>query len=84
MFRHVDTDAAYLVAPKSRSRIAGYFYLGKYHNDRSNPYYTKLKAAIHVEYKLLKNVVSSAADTETGGIYINCQVEILLRHVLFF
>ena len=27
MILHIDSDAAYLVAPKSRSRIAGYFHL---------------------------------------------------------
>ena len=30
---HVDSDAAYLVAPKARSRIAGFYYFKK---DRSN------------------------------------------------
>ena len=29
MALHVDSDAAYLVLPKARSRIAGYFYLSK-------------------------------------------------------
>ena len=29
---HVDRDAAYLVAPKARSRIAGYFHLSDHPN----------------------------------------------------
>ena len=28
MVLHVDSDAAYLVAPRARSRVAGYFYMG--------------------------------------------------------
>ena len=81
MCLHVDIDILYLVAPKYRSMIAGYLYLGKYHNDRTNPN-TKLNAAIHVECKLLKNVVSSAVEAETCGIYTNCQVVIPLRYIL--
>ena len=32
MFLYVDSDAAYLVAPKARSRIAGYFYMSDHPN----------------------------------------------------
>ena len=28
---HIDTDAAYLVAPNSKSRVAGYYYLSQYY-----------------------------------------------------
>ena len=80
---HVDTYATYLVAPKCRSRIVGYFYLGKYHNDRPNCD-TKLDVVIHVEFKLLKNIVSWVAEAEKSGIYTNCQAAIPLRHMLKF
>ena len=41
-----------------------------------------MNASVHVEYILLKYVVSSSAEAETGGIYANCQTEIPLRHML--
>ena len=77
MCLHIATDASYLVAPKIRSRIASYLYVLKYHNDRTNPD-TKLNTVIHVEYKLLKHVVSSEEEAKTGGIYTNYQVGISL------
>ena len=83
MYLHIDTNAAYLTAPKSRRRIVAYFYLGRYYNDRTNSDKI-LNVAIHVECKLLQNIVSSATETETGGIYINYQVTIPLRHMLKF
>ena len=43
---HVDSDAAYLVAPKTKSRVAGYFYVG---DKTSN---SPLNAPIQVEYAL--------------------------------
>ena len=35
-----------------------------------------------VECKLLKHVVSSAAEVETGGLFHNCQTAIMIRHIL--
>ena len=76
MILHIDTDAAYLVAQNAKSRIAGYFYLG---NGTIN---TPLNAAIHVECCLLKHVVASAAEAETGGVFHNCQYGIHVRRML--
>ena len=45
MILHVDSDAAYLIAPNAKSRIAGYYYLGDLPNKKSN----KLNGAIQVE-----------------------------------
>ena len=80
MCLYIDTDAAYLVAPKSRSRVAGYFYLSdKSSSSIKNP---KLNAAIHVECCLLRHIVSSAAEAETAGIFTNCQTAIPIQHML--
>ena len=84
MCLHVDSDAAYLVAPGAKSRIAGYYYLSSRYtptNNTINPT-PPLNAPVHVECKLLKHVVSSSAEAETGGIYANCQTSIPLRHML--
>ena len=58
---YIDSDAAYLVAPKAKSRVAGYFYLSdKYVKNSEQPTPT-LNGTIHIECKLLNHVVSLAA-----------------------
>ena len=76
MILHVDSDAAYLVAPKARSRIAGYYYLSNL--DTPPP----LNGAIHVECKTLKHVVASAAEAEVAGIFLNAQQILPIRRIL--
>ena len=79
MILNIDSDAAYLVAPKARSRVAGYYHLS------SNPLISKhptLNGAILVECKTLRHVVSSAAEAETGGVFHNAQVAIPIRILL--
>ena len=69
----IDSNATYLVIPKAKSRVAGYFQL----NDDSKriPYLT-VNRAILVKYKALYHIVSSAAEAETAGIFHNAQVAI--------
>ena len=79
MILNIDSDAAYLVAKKSRSRVAGYYHLS------SDPKIKKdipLNGAIHTECKTLRHVVSSAAEAEVGGIFHNAQVAIPIRTLL--
>ena len=75
MILHVDSDAAYLVLPNARSRIAGYYYFSDigatYHN-----------APFLILCKTLKHVVTSAAEAETGGLFLNAQEIISLRYIL--
>ena len=75
MILSVDLDAAYLVLPKAKSRIAGFYYL----TDRDLSYYN---SPILVVCKTLKNVVASAAEAETGGLFLNGQEIVNLRHIL--
>ncbi len=60
MILSVDSDAAYLVLPKAKSRIAGFYYL----TDRDSSYYN---SPILVVCKTSKIIVVSAAKAETGG-----------------
>jgi hypothetical protein len=78
---HIDTDAAYLVAPGAKSRFAGHYYMGS-NTSPSAPQSTHHNAPIHVNCKLLKHVVSSAVEAETGGLFSNCQAAIPIRHML--
>ena len=74
MVLSIDSDAAYLVAPKARSRIAGYFYLSKGRTQSMTP---PLNGAVLVECKTLRHVVASAAE-----IFHNAQIAVLVRRML--
>ena len=79
MILKVDSDAAYLVLPKARSRIAGYFRLEnrtqQLRKDRPN-------GPILIECKTLRRVVTSAAEAETSGVFTNAQTSIPIRYIL--
>ena len=81
MVLHVDTDAAYLVAKKARSRIGGYFYLSNVYAPRTTPRPVN-NGPIHVECHLLRHVVSSSAEAETAGLFFNAQTAITIRRML--
>ena len=77
----VDSDAAYLVLPNARSRVAGHFYLEALPRAHK-AYQAKKNAPILTECYTLKNVVSSAAEAECGGVFHNCIVAIGIRNTL--
>ena len=79
MILKVDSDAAYLVLPKARSRIAGYFLLENRPLQLKN---TRPNGPILIECKTLRRVVTSAAEAETSGVFHNAQTSILIRHIL--
>jgi len=66
MILTIDSDAAYQVAPKSRSRAAGYHFFGNKDGKLFN-------GPIFILAKIIKNVMASAAEAETGGLYMNAQ-----------
>ena len=68
---HIESDAAYLVLPGVKSRIAGYFYL--HLSPHPNKSYPKgYNTPVHVKCLTIKDVVSSAAEAECGGLFYNC------------
>ena len=76
-----DTDAAYLVLPKDRSCIAGYYYFKNRMINYSKGTPTP-NGPILEECKTRKTVVSSSAEAETGGTFENATNVIPLRHIL--
>ncbi|CAB9526493.1 unknown protein [Seminavis robusta] len=68
MILHLHSDASYLSAPKAGSRAGRYFFLsnGSLDNAPSN-------GAVHVVAKIMKNVLSSAAEAEVGNAFNNAQ-----------
>ena len=75
MLYKIDSDAAYLVCPKARSRAGGYHYLGSADGNLFN-------GPIHVLAKIIKNVMSSAAEAEVAGLFMNAQHAVPLRLTL--
>ena len=62
----VDSDAAFLVAKRARSRAGGYHYLTTFDE-------TLFNGPIYVLAKIIKAVMGSAAEAECGGLYMNAQ-----------
>jgi len=75
----IDSDAAYLVLPKARSRMAGYFRLL---DDISKPTRSLYNGAILIECRTLRHVVSSAAEAETNAVFQNAKTAIPIRNLL--
>ena len=76
---YINSDDAYLVAPKARSRVAGFYY---FKNNPSNQPFAKPNHPVLVECHCLRHVVASAAEAETAGLFHNAQQAILIRRIL--
>lgn len=77
MVLNIDSDAAYLVAPKARSRIAGFYQLNSSDISNHHP-----NGPILIECKTLRNVVCSSAECETAGTFHNAQIGIPIQYML--
>ena len=77
MILYIESDATYLVLPKAHSRVASIFYLSN--NTAGRP---PINGAIQVVCKTLQNVVSSASEEETGGIFVGGQQAVPIITVL--
>ena len=64
MILNVDSDAAYLVLPNTKSRVVGYYYLSSDPINVTPP----INAPILVVCKTLRHVASPAAEAETAGV----------------
>ena len=79
MVLYVDSDAAFLVAPGAKSRVACFYYFKEASDNSILP---QLNNRIQVEYKYLQHIISSAAEAEAGGIFHNFQTTIPLQNTL--
>jgi hypothetical protein len=80
MVLHVESDASYLCLPKSKSRVAGYFYMGE--QPKPNNEQPPMNGAVLVVCNILRVVVSSAAEAELAGVFYNAKETIALRTTL--
>jgi hypothetical protein len=67
MILHNHSNAAYLVASEAQSRVGGYTYLG---NTNTNTLQI-INGPILVIAKIIKSVMSSAAEAEVGALFMN-------------
>ena len=78
MILYTDSDMVYLVLPRARSRLAGYFFLG--------PDPTKLPVTtsngLLTECKNIRHAVSSVAEAETAALFHNTQTACLICYIL--
>ena len=79
MVLHSYSDAAYLVAPKSRSCIVSCNYLSNHPSKTRKP---TMNWPILIECKILRQVVSSAAEAKTTGLYHAARSSITIRTFL--
>jgi hypothetical protein len=78
MIFHTHSDASYLSESEAKSRAGGFFYMG---NTSKND--KKLtNGAILIFSKVLKHVMSSAAEAEIGAVFINAKEGAVLRTTL--
>ena len=79
---YVDSDAAYIVLSKARSRGAGNFYLSnKFHSTPTIPT-PKPNSPILTECQALRNVISSGAKAEVSTVHLSGKAAIPVRNDL--
>jgi hypothetical protein len=72
----IQSDASYLSEPKARSRAGGHFFMSANEEDpRDN-------GAVHTVAKIIKAVMSSAAEAELGGLFINAKMAVPIQTTL--
>ena len=72
----IHSDASYLSEPKARSRAGGHFFMSEDVQDPND------NGAVHTVAKIIKSVMSSAAEAELGGLFINAKTAIPIRTTL--
>jgi hypothetical protein len=77
MILRVHSDASYLSERNARSRSGGHFYLG---NETGKP--NIHNGALLEKVEIIKHVMSSTAEAETGALFINGKEAIPLRQTL--
>ena len=72
-------NASYVLTPKAHSHAAGHFFFGDKPIQRTPPADKALNGPIHVVFKIIKNILGSAAEAEIGTCYINARELLPIR-----
>ena len=75
MILYVHSDASYLSTTKARSRAVGIHLLSdeKLESTYCKTFVPLMNGIIYVVYKILRNVMESAAEAKLGSVFINSQ-----------
>ena len=76
MILNVHSDVSYLTEPKARSRAGGHFFLSDNTKDPTN------NGVVLNIAKIMKSVMSSAAEAEIGALFLNSRQAIPARRTL--
>ena len=82
MCLHIDSDAVYLVHPRARGRVDNHFYLSDRVSRGTKTTDPRLNVPILTECRTLRNIISSAAESETIGIFHNGKLAEPIRTML--
>jgi hypothetical protein len=78
MILHIHSDASYLSEKEAKSRAGGFFYMGSGTNTDKK----LTNGAILIISKVLKHVMSAAAEADIGAVFINAKEGAVLRTTL--
>jgi hypothetical protein len=78
MILHIHSDASYLSENEAKIRAGGVFYMGSDKNTDKK----LTNGAIFIISKVLKHVMSAAAEAEIGAVFINSKEGAVLRTTL--
>jgi hypothetical protein len=78
MILHIHSDASYLSENEAKRRDGVFFYMGN--TNKNNKKLTN--GAILIVSKVLKHVMSSAAEAEIGAVFINSKEGAVFRKTL--
>ena len=70
------------MSPRAKSRVVGYYYMSDNKNSMADKLEPTENAPIHIECVLLKHIVSSAAEAETGALFHNTKMAIFIVKML--
>jgi hypothetical protein len=79
MILHIHSDASYNSEAKARSRAGGHFYLGQ--TASTNPTMRNNGAILNTS-TVMRNVLSSASESECGALFNNTKDAVALRNTL--
>ena len=82
MVLHILSDASFLNESKSRSTAGGKFFLNGAPKSSKDPAPSHDNGAVNILCSIIKVVVGSAAEAESGALYFNCQEGVPIRNCL--
>jgi hypothetical protein len=84
MTLYIHSDASYLSKPKAQSQVGSHFYLSSkpLNPTKRPPTQPPNNGAIHTVSNILKNVMSSATESEFAGLFHNTKYAKMIRTIL--